>query len=109
MALFFNDKSICIMCNKTIKNRQETMAFPPLINNKLDPLYLFSDGVFHAECVRNHPLAKRIIDINNFVLDQGRNKECLVCGNIIISPDEYFTTGFITDNKESKLFVYILK
>ena len=83
------------------------MLFSPFVANSMDPLHLFSDGVFHEDCVHRHPLGAKAISVHDEVLRTLGDPECrvcAVCGHLITDPDDYVTTGYLTGDLEDPMF-----
>lgn len=97
----------CPLCGKPISETDETVAFPPFTANRRDPLFPFSDGVFHDACFRKHPLAGRVeARVEEFDRQRARPRICAACREEIRDPDDYFTVGFLTDDEESPVFAF---
>jgi hypothetical protein len=82
MALVL-DGSECPFCGQPMWHSRgdRITAFPPFVGNPLDPLEVFSDGAFHEECVRRHPLGKEALArIDYGQKNQGRLRRCAGCG-----------------------------
>jgi hypothetical protein len=77
--------------------------FPPFVGNAKDPLFLFSDGVFHQQCFVIHPLARdvqaRLSDLRERTGPGHRT--CAVCSEEIRNADEYVGFGFIASEPET--------
>lgn len=107
MALFVEGTE-CPLCGRPIYRNQEPILFPPFVSNQADPLWLFSDGVFHSDCFLRHPLA------DSALARLARFKEhskiwppfCALCHNRIDNPDQHFTFGHLTDDDNNPLKNY---
>lgn len=70
----------CSICGERI-SRGELVTMRHFIRNKLDPLAVFSDRAFHANCFDSHPLKQRALEC-----EARRNqwssepRVCVVCG-----------------------------
>ena len=108
MALLIRGHTTCPICGKPIKEGDETVAFPPLISNRKDPLFLFSDAVFHRSCFSGHPFAGRVESLSREMLAKSGPKQrlCVVCSRDISSPDDYLTTGALASSPDDPLFPY---
>lgn len=108
MALVIRGETKCQFCGNVLDEAQELISFPHFVANEMDPLWLFCDGAFHAECFYAHPLAqvaqRRYEDI---VAHNGPgNRACVVCKNEINTPDRYFTLGHLTEDPTAALYRY---
>jgi hypothetical protein len=107
MALFMPGMP-CAFCGHGMLRRYDIVMFPPFVANAKDPLIAFSDGVFHRACFERHPLAdraRRRRDEATAMLAPDK-RICVVCGDRIRNPDDYFTLGFLTDDATSPLFEF---
>jgi len=111
MALLFIGKTRCPLCGEIIEEGQKVVAFPPFIENQLDPLWVFNDSALHAECFNNHPLAGKAQSRYKEVQEhQGPgNRFCVVCKMEIRNPDDYFTVGHLIEDKGHSLYPYNYK
>jgi hypothetical protein len=100
MAILLSRKTVCPLCGRIIADGEKAIGFPPFVANEVDPLYIFSDGVFHASCFRQDPLAKqaeaRYSESRKRTSPLAR--QCRICGRVIDSPDEYLGLGHLTDD-----------
>lgn len=106
MAIYLPEKTICKLCGEIIKASDRTVMCPPFSANKLDKLYFFSDGVFHLQCFNSNPLA---VEVTNRIVQSKeltKAKLCVVCREVITEPDNYFTLGHLTDDKNHLLNKY---
>lgn len=98
----------CPLCGRAIGQEQEIVAFPPFVQNEADPLWLYSDGVFHAEHFHRHPLAdaarSRMREVLGHVLPE--SCRCQVCEAIIADPDDYLSLGHLTADATDPLHRY---
>jgi hypothetical protein len=71
-------------------------------------LFVFSDAALHRRCVHNHPLAGHALKQHAEAQEQGKpeRRRCVVCGERIQDPDDYFGTGLLTGNPSSKAFEF---
>lgn len=108
MAIFIVGKTQCPLCEQIIEEGEEIVSFPPFIPNDLDPLWIFSDGVFHAACFYREPLAnKAVLRYEELRQKNGPgNRICVVCSSEIKDPDEYITLGHLTEDEKHPLFKY---
>jgi hypothetical protein len=74
----------------------------------LDPLWIFSDGVFHADCFHREPLAHKVQ--SRYQELQRRNgpgnRFCVVCKKEIEDPNDYLTLGYLTEDEKHQLYKY---
>jgi hypothetical protein len=108
MAIIISGKTKCESCGKIIEVDQEAVSFPHFVANEMDPLWVFCDGAFHAQCFYAHPLAqvaqRRYKDLLRH--NGPGNRACVVCKKEIQAPDEYFTLGHLTEDKAVPLYHY---
>ena len=108
MAIIIRGKSKCTLCGKFLEEGQEVVAFSPFVGNELDPLWVFSDAGFHADCFHQHPLsgeAKARYE-NSLKRTGPHNRVCVVCKREIKDPDDYFTLGYLVSDRFHPLFPY---
>jgi hypothetical protein len=105
MALFIEGMT-CPLCGKPMHANQERISFSPFVVNELDPLWIFSDGVFHAECVRNHPLGNKAVATHEELRAKTspQNRRCVVSGKLISEPDHYLGVGILTSDPSDPLY-----
>lgn len=107
MALFIPGMA-CPLCSQAMRSRDDVVMFSPFVANRGDPLYLFSDGVFHRECFARHALAgaasERFEEMRRRTAPG--NRKCVVCGEEIASPEDYFGGGHLTDDRKSPLWSF---
>ncbi len=91
----------CPLCGLPIEDGQETKSFRPFISNAASPLFVFSDSVCHAACVRDHPLGDEAVAIEAASGDSYRpeNRVCWVCSAVISDASDYFGLGFLTNTE----------
>ena len=53
MSLLFLGKTRCPICKNIINEEDDYYGFSAFVVNIIDPLYFFSDGSFHLECLTN--------------------------------------------------------
>ena len=107
MAIFTPGMT-CPICRKQMLKTDEVVMFPPFVPNKRDPLYLFSDGVFHRACFDGHPLSEQATRYGNEASDRSspRNRICVVCNQVITDPSDYFSAGYLTHDRASPAFAF---
>jgi hypothetical protein len=107
MAMFISGMR-CVISGRPIASAIEAVAFPPFVANEADPLHVFSDAVVHADVFRTHPLAAQA----QARLEEARrrtapgNRRCLICGQLITDPDNYFGLGYLIDDPGHPLFQF---
>ena len=89
----------------------DVVAFAPFVPNELDPLWVFSDGVFHSECFSRHPLAERARARLAYLHERTSRPDtgyplCALCEREITDPDAYITLGHLTDDVASPMYRY---
>jgi hypothetical protein len=105
VALLIRGTTKCPLCELVIADGQRAVGFPAFVSNEADPLWKFSDGAFHEDCVRRDDLAiaaerrlQRIRENN-----QPGRRRCRVCQRSITDPEDYFPLGHLTDDAEHPL------
>lgn len=108
MAIIVRGKTKCPLCGQLIKDGEEAVGFPNFVGNELDPLWVFTDGAFHAECFHTHPLSEKALERCDEAIKRNgpRNRVCVVCEKQITDPDEYFTLGHLTADEAAPLYRY---
>jgi len=108
MALFIPGKTRCPICELPIKEEDDLIAFPPFIGDASDPLWMFSDGTFHYQCLARHPLAaeaeRRSLEWRT--RSRPGQRLCIVCSEEIVQPNDYGTLGHLTSDQEDPLFPF---
>jgi hypothetical protein len=108
MAVFIVGRTCCPLCERVIKEGEDIISFSPFVANQLDPLWIFSDGVFHADCFHREPLSHKALERYQEIrrrLGPG-NRFCVVCEEEIKDPDNYFTLGYLTEDESEPLYKY---
>jgi hypothetical protein len=95
----------CPLCDNSLEEGDEIVAFSPFVANELDPLFIFSDGAFHAKCFRLHPLSGRAQERYEESLTQlsPNNRYCVVCKREIKTPEDYFVIGKLVEDNSDPL------
>ena len=105
MALFIPGM-VCALCGREMRTVGEIVAFAPFVKNRIDPMFMFNDGVFHLACFRAHPLSRaageRYREFREHVGPARR--ACAVCSKQIADPDDYFAFGYLTDEVENPCY-----
>jgi hypothetical protein len=84
------------------------VSFPPFIGNEKDPLYLFHDSAFHAECFRQHALAESALILLQEMETKTApsNRRCAVCEQPLNDPDDYFSLAHLVSDRIHPLYLY---
>jgi hypothetical protein len=96
----------CVLSGRPINSASEAVMFPPFVANEADPLHVFSDAVIHAEAFRAHPLAAAA----QARYDEARvrlapaNRQCLICGQVVVDPEDYLGLGHLTESPAHPLY-----
>jgi predicted nucleic acid-binding Zn ribbon protein len=98
----------CPVCGKPILATDEKVMFSPFVANEADPMFLFSDGVFHEKCFHWHPLAATVEFYYHQFTAQNKmaNRKCLVCHEAINDPNDYLAFACLTSDSSNSLFPY---
>lgn len=110
MALFFSGKTPCAICGKPVHAADDPVLFPPFVQNRRDPLLVFSDAVVHQACLDAHPHGDDALRrVRQILAHTGPGKRrCEVCGEQITDPDDYFGTSYLApDSAPVSEFNYI--
>src|ERR1043165_2395557 len=95
----------CGICGRAMSAREELVSFPPFVANEADPLFPFSDGVFHNDCFDAHPLSRvtraRLMEMQSHT--DPKSRRCVVCQRLITDPDDFVSVGHLTDDTPSWL------
>jgi hypothetical protein len=85
------------------------VSFPPLTANRIDPLFRYSDGSFHAAHFWQQADAEKATARWKRLREESvpERRLCVVCGKRIENPDEYFITGFLSDAPPASEFNYM--
>jgi hypothetical protein len=107
MALFFPGMT-CPLCHKPMDSKNDVIMFSPFVANRRDPLYFFSDIVMHRACFDRHDLAEAALQRSHEVYKSSGpgNRRCVVCGNEITDPDDYFGAGHLADDATDPLWSF---
>lgn len=103
MAIMIIGKTACGICGLPITSSKGALSFPPFVSNRRDPLYSFSDGSFHISCLNDSPDSSAAQARCAAMRSRGAKgaRKCATCRQEIVSPDEYFGVGFLTDDSAS--------
>lgn len=108
MAIIIEGKTPCQICGRVIEAGQKSVGLPSFVWNDLDPLMPFNDAAFHEQCFREHPSAERVASrVREMRERTGPGKRfCVVCGQKITNPDDYFVLGHLVDSEDHPLHRY---
>lgn len=96
----------CALCGKPVDDGSQPEFFSPLVGNRLDPIYAFSDAGVHKKCLDAHPAGRRAVAMQEAGHLAFRHRACRVCGGAIATPDEYVGTGCLSSDPSSPLFEF---
>jgi hypothetical protein len=101
--------SPCGLCGAVLAEGERTVRFQAFVPNRKDPLFTFSDGAFHENCLHMHPFGDRALEMKELIrktfADPARRR-CPVCSEAILDPDDHFATGYLTSDPDHPLFEY---
>lgn len=101
MALIFIGQTKCCLCGEILDSSREFKGIPPLTNNTLDRLHVFSDGGVHISCLDqseakgdlNHCLN---LHYQSLPAVQAR---CVVDGEIVGNWNDLIQFGLLTSDR----------
>ena len=98
----------CPLCGQPINKNQKVVGFGSFISNQLDPLWIFNDRCFHANCFYHHPLAEKATTRHQEFQERLllSPRICAICNHGITNPDDYFCIYHLMENQESPLYRY---
>jgi hypothetical protein len=97
-------KTICKICGKVIENNDDIIAFPPIISNSKDPLYLFHDAAFHLKCFNSHPNANRMRTVWDQANQRTRPLKCEICTQLLHYSEDFLPLGLLSSDPNNPLF-----
>jgi hypothetical protein len=103
MAIFLPGMK-CPLCGQPINRGDEYLMFGPFVANENDPLWLFSDGAFHAACVRKHPLGTNVVAFHEESLRRTADRRCSISGALITDHNRYLGMGGLTSDSNDPLY-----
>jgi predicted nucleic acid-binding Zn ribbon protein len=108
MALLLRGKTDCAVCGKVINEDDEATLFPHIIANEQDALFALSDSACHRECAQSDLRGQNMIAaFEESLLRSGPgHRECAVCGEQVLDPDDYFLIGRLTGDTSAPLFKF---
>lgn len=105
MPILIYGASVCSLCGGIILATDEVISIPPLTPNSNDPLSIFNDSSFHADCFRKHPLFQQAEARETEVLAASKTPHiCTVCGLAITDPDDFLMIDHITQDRNDPLY-----
>jgi hypothetical protein len=106
MAIVIRGSSLCPLCGNPMLASEDLILFPPFVSNEADPLWKFNDSGFHRICFERDPLSGKAESRWQEARERGKaeNRRCLVCGRVILDPEEYFPLGHLADEPKHPLF-----
>jgi len=108
MSIIIDGKSHCAVCRKVIRAGERLVAFSAFVLNEKDPLWQFSDEAFHESCFLSQPRAQQAKRCYELLKDEcgPERRICRECGGLITNPDDYFCTGYLTDEPSDLLYQF---
>ena len=106
--IFIPGKSCCVLCGEVMNSGEDMFMFPPITGNRKDPLFVLNDAGVHKECYHKFPHKGRweaIWELWNDSKKNGRNI-CHLCNELIAEPDDHFSLGYLTLDKNNPLYEY---
>lgn len=103
MTLLFIGKTKCPLCGNVISKAVDVYGFTAFVINPKDPLFPFSDASFHTQCLMNSANGKMAIEYSEEHYSKLSSKVCIVTGELITEPDEWFFIPCLTSDKDSPL------
>lgn len=94
--------TVCRLCGETILDDEDVQVLADFTGDECDPLFSFSDRVFHASCFVRHPDAQRVLERERLFLS--RDRTCVVCGGGEIGGDPRVDFWYYTDDPSSPLY-----
>lgn len=102
MALVIYEQTRCPLCGDVLREDDTIELFPPLVSDAADPLAIFNDAAVHSACLNRDPRRDRVRELVR-ELTGGSSYSCEICGEPITDPDDYFTFGVLTTDKNDPL------
>lgn len=88
----------CVLCGELLLNGEDIVALPPMFYNERDPAWVLNDAGVHRSCLAESGLSDRVMTKLRQVEEQRRRpKICVACGDVIVDPNDYFSTGPLGD------------
>lgn len=110
MALFIENLSECPLCGAVLRRAADVISFPAMIWNELDPLARVSDATVHVACLNTSGWRAAAERRSLAVLETtGPGKRpCMLCSQQVLTLEEHFTLGHLTEVEESPLYPFNL-
>ena len=106
MAIIFEGYSKCPICTKVLDRGKEFTAFPPLISNTRDKVYLFSDAGVHVDCLNEHPTGQLALFYRNEYHKSFESNRCVTDGLAIEDPRNILNFGLLSSDTTEELSTF---
>ncbi len=111
MAIIIRGKTVCKLCGNVIQEDQNVLSYPEFTYSDIDPLAVFSGGVFHQDCVIQHELKEKLFERFKKIEEGYFSKICVISNeklnlSNVHHPDNHIYLGHLVDDKSSPLFRY---
>jgi ribosomal protein S27AE len=108
MTLIILGQSRCPLCGEVFGDSNEIFSTTFLVGNEADELFPFNRTAMHRSCLEKHPLGERIIELDNEIMSKVSpgNRFCVVCGNEIMHPDEYWYVGQLSPDPNQPIYPF---
>lgn len=106
MGIIIEKQSKCAICNTVLDNSKDYVIVPPLISNKKDNLFIFSDAGIHIDCINSNKFKNELIhhiNLYNQEIPPSKQK-CFIDGRIIDNPENYLFFGLLTSDESEELY-----
>jgi hypothetical protein len=104
MAVFIAGRTTCPLCGLLVQESDEAINFPPLFLNAHHDVFEISDSVVHRSCLERRSYSQlaqaKLAAYND---RRGSTKLCKICGRVISNPDDYFSTGPLSDDQGEEI------
>lgn len=101
MVLFALGESACGICGEVVEKTDPYVPFSAFIGNKLDPLYKFSDNIFHARCFEHDPFADEARSVQQQAIDSASKagRVCRQCDLPLTNHINYWSVGYLCSHR----------
>lgn len=103
MAIIIENQTRCPLCNDVLNKSRKYILVPPLISNKLDDLFIFSDTGVHVDCLDKSPIKENLFKQIN-LHDQYLNRMKLMMINY--KPNNIIGFNLLTSDEKEPLYKY---
>lgn len=105
MALYFKNKSACMICGKLLDDKSKLTVFPAFIANEKSRYFKYSDTVVHTTCLIRDPEHKHVLRLKDKFLQHilPENRKCYIDGSTIKDSDDHVFIDYVTDDKKNYL------